>query len=46
MESPNTRSLSQAFIQLGMEDEALVRAFRGINAYREPFRKASEAHEK
>lgn len=46
MESPNTKSLSHQFIQMGVKDDELVRAFRGINAYREPFRKESEAHEK
>ncbi len=46
MESPNTASLSGQFQQLGMSQTALVRSFRGFNAYAEPFRKESEAHEK
>jgi coenzyme F420-reducing hydrogenase gamma subunit len=46
MESPNTKSLSAAWIDLGAKEAGLVRAFRGFNAYAEPFRKESEAHEK
>lgn len=46
MESPNSKSLSHQFTQMGVKADQLVRLFRGINAYREPFRKASEAHEK
>jgi coenzyme F420-reducing hydrogenase gamma subunit len=44
-ETPNTASLSQRWIQLGVNDPDLVRAFRGFNAYAEAFRKESEAHE-
>jgi hypothetical protein len=29
-----------------VDPQDLVRAFRGFNAYAEPFRKESEAHEK
>jgi coenzyme F420-reducing hydrogenase gamma subunit len=46
MESPNTKSLSAQLVQMGVKDDELVRLFRGINAYAEPFRKESEAHEK
>ena len=46
METPNTASLSSRFSQLGMKEENLVRSFRSFNAYSEPFRKESEAHEK
>jgi sulfhydrogenase subunit delta len=46
MESPNTRSLSAGWIHLGAKERDLVRAFRGFNAYADPFRKESEAHEK
>ena len=46
MESPNTRSLSDGWVSLGVKEADLVRAFRGFNAYAEPFRKESEAHEK
>ncbi len=45
METPNTRSLSDWWEQLGVTDPDLVRAFRGFNAYAEEFRKESEAHE-
>jgi hypothetical protein len=31
--------------RLGLEDPAIVRAFRGFNAGAEAFRKASEFHE-
>ena len=45
METPNTRSLSEQWKTLGMKDYDLMLAFRGFNAYAEPFRKESEAHE-
>ena len=37
-ESPNTASLSRAWMALGADDKDLVRAFRGFNAFAEPFR--------
>ncbi len=46
MESCNTGSLAQRFTHLGMTDSEIMRAFRGFNAYAEPFRKESESHEK
>ena len=46
MESPNTKSLSEGWSRLGAKENDLVRAFRGFNAYADPFRKESEAHEK
>ena len=46
MESPNTRALSREWRQMGVRESDLVRAFRGFNAYADPFRKESEAHEK
>ncbi len=46
MESPNTRSLSTGWSRLGVKENDLVLAFRGFNAYADPFRKESEAHEK
>jgi coenzyme F420-reducing hydrogenase gamma subunit len=45
METPNTRSLSEWWKTLGVDEPGLVRAFRGINAYAEEFRRESEAHE-
>jgi coenzyme F420-reducing hydrogenase gamma subunit len=45
-ETPNTSSLSDWWKKKDMSDEDIVRAFRGFNAYAEPFRKESEAHEK
>jgi coenzyme F420-reducing hydrogenase gamma subunit len=45
MESPNTASLSHGWSQLGVRKDELLRAFRGINAYSDPFRKESEEHE-
>lgn len=45
MESANTTSLALWFENLGMSDTDIIRSFRGINAYAEAFRKASEAHE-
>lgn len=44
-ETPNTASLSAWWRKLGVTDQNLVRAFRGFNAYAEPFRKESEIHE-
>jgi coenzyme F420-reducing hydrogenase gamma subunit len=43
-ETPNTASLSAWWRRLGVKELDLVRAFRGFNAYAEPFRKESEAH--
>jgi sulfhydrogenase subunit delta len=45
-ETPNTASLSRKWIELGMRDEELLWLFRSFNAFAEPFRKESEAHEK
>src|SRR5581483_1074527 len=44
-ETANTASLSAWWRRLGMQEEGMVRAFRGFNAYAAPFRKESEAHE-
>jgi coenzyme F420-reducing hydrogenase gamma subunit len=46
MESPDTESLSAWWKGLGVREEQLVRAFRGFNAWSEPFRTESEAHER
>jgi coenzyme F420-reducing hydrogenase gamma subunit len=45
-ESANTGSLSEWFIKESMHKEEVMRLFRNFNAYAEPFRKESEAHEK
>jgi sulfhydrogenase subunit delta len=45
METPNTRSLSEEWTELGVDSAGMVRAFRGFNAYAEAFRRESEAHE-
>lgn len=45
-ETPNTPSLSDWWTRKGASKADLVRIFRGFNAYTEPFRKESEAHEK
>ncbi len=42
-ETPNTTSLDS---WSGLEDRDLVRVYRTFNALREPFREASEAHER
>jgi len=44
METPNTNSLSTWYRHLGVKEGELVRAFRGFNAYADPFRRESEAH--
>jgi len=45
-ETPNTKSLSDVYSQMNISGDEIVRMFRGFNAYAEPFRKESEAHEK
>ena len=44
-EAANPRALAARWATQGMDDPALVRAFRSYNAAADPFRKASEAHE-
>jgi coenzyme F420-reducing hydrogenase gamma subunit len=44
-ETANTASLSRGWQRLGAGERDLVRAFRSFNAYSEPFRRESEAHE-
>ncbi len=38
-ETPNTASLKQQWIQLGVREEAVKQAYRSFNAWSEPFRK-------
>ena len=46
METPNTAALAAWWNErLGVAAADIVRAFRGFNAYAEPFRKESEAYE-
>ena len=45
-ETPNTAALSRWLGEHGKKNDELVRAFRGFNAFAEPFRKESEFHEK
>jgi coenzyme F420-reducing hydrogenase gamma subunit len=45
-ETPNTASLAARWQVLGADDPRLLRAFRSFNAYAEPFKKESEAHER
>jgi len=45
-ETPNTSSLASYWLGEGMKNPDLLRLFRSYNAYAEPFRKESEAHEK
>jgi coenzyme F420-reducing hydrogenase gamma subunit len=44
-ETPNTESLAGWWSRLGVTEQDLVRAFRTFNAWAEPFRKESVAHE-
>lgn len=44
-EMPNTNALSAWWQQLGVTSPEIVRTFRGFNAYAEPFRQESDAHE-
>lgn len=46
METPNTKSLSQAWKNLGVHETRLMQVYRNFNAYSDAFRKASLAHEK
>lgn len=45
-ETTNTVSLSAWWHELGFSDPEIMRAFRSFNAWAEPFRKESEAHER
>ena len=45
-ETPNTRSLSEWWSRLGVNERDIMRAFRTFNAYTEAFRRESEIHEK
>lgn len=45
METPNTASLARGWAWRGADDPTILRSFRGINAFAEPFRRESEAHE-
>jgi len=45
-ETPNTASLAAWFEKLGVDHGDIMRAFRGFNAFAEPFRKQSELYEK
>jgi len=45
-ETPNTASMSDLLHAMGVWEPDVVRAFRSFNAFAEPFRKESEAHEK
>ena len=44
-EASNPRALGARWADQGMDQPSLVRVFRNFNAWAEPFRKASEAHE-
>jgi coenzyme F420-reducing hydrogenase gamma subunit len=46
METPNTASLAAWWTRLGVREEELVRAFRGVNACAEAFRAEAEQHER
>jgi coenzyme F420-reducing hydrogenase gamma subunit len=45
-ETPNTDSMASLFEKAGQTRREVVRAFRGFNAFAEPFRKQSESYEK
>ncbi len=44
-ESPNTGSIAARWLAMGCAERDVVRVFRGFNAFSEPFRHESEAHE-
>lgn len=45
-ETPNTRSLAQRWMKLGVKEDDIVRAFRSFNAYSEPFQRESISHDR
>ncbi len=45
-ETPNTSSLGDHWNKLGVDNDGIIRAFRGFNAYADAFRKESEIREK
>ncbi|MBD3218433.1 MAG: oxidoreductase [candidate division Zixibacteria bacterium] len=45
-ETPNTNSLAEWLKGLDVPGEDIIRVFRNFNAYADPFRKESEAHER
>ena len=45
METPNTESLSNEWRRLGVEPEAVKRAYHTFNAWAEPFRTEGESHD-
>ncbi len=45
-ETPNTDSLSARFGQMGKTNQDIVRVLRNFNAWADPFRRESEAHER
>ena len=45
METPNTTSLGQRFLELGVREDDVVRVFRTFNANAEAFREESEARD-
>jgi hypothetical protein len=45
MESPNTSALADRWKEMGASERDLVDAFRGFNAWSEPFRRESDRHE-
>lgn len=45
METPNTGSLSAAWAGLGAKKQEIQRVYRTFNAWADPFRQESEAHE-
>jgi coenzyme F420-reducing hydrogenase gamma subunit len=44
METPNTRALSNEWLQLGVDRDTVRRTYQTFNAWSEPFRKESERH--
>lgn len=45
-ETPNTSSLASQWERMNVSRKDIMRAFRGFNAYADPFRKESEVYEK
>jgi len=45
METPNTASLSRRWLELGIREDGVVRAFRAFTAAAAPFREEAEKHD-
>jgi len=45
-DSPNAEALTTRWLEKGLREDEIIRAFRGFNAWADAFRRESEAHER